>query len=118
MSHELKTPLNSIILLSRILSTKQDKEFEAFTQANASITREFGGTGLGLSISRELELICASIQMTSTVGKGSEFSILLPEKVLHILKVFESQNQVRINENRTNHILDDRRNIQKNDNVN
>ena len=48
--------------------------FEAFTQANSSITRQYGGTGLGLTISKQLvELMDGEIGIKSQEGKGAEF---------------------------------------------
>ena len=52
--------------------------FESFTQANDSITREFGGTGLGLAICKQLvELMQGSIQVTSQPNIGSVFTLNL-----------------------------------------
>lgn len=62
-----------------IPAERQERIFEAFTQADASVTRRFGGTGLGTTICKQLvELMGGKIWLESEVGSGSVFHVLLP----------------------------------------
>lgn len=61
-----------------IASDKQALIFEYFRQADSSITRNFGGTGLGLFIIQSLvELMGGAVELQSTLGKGSKFSVTI-----------------------------------------
>ena len=57
---------------------KKQHIFEAFSQADTSITRKFGGTGLGLTISaRYVDLMGGKLDLESEVGKGTRFFFTL-----------------------------------------
>ena len=57
-----------------VTSEQKARIFEAFSQADTSITRKYGGTGLGLTISsRFIELMGGQLDLHSEPGKGTTF---------------------------------------------
>ena len=56
--------------------------FQDFAQAEASTSRRYGGTGLGLALSRRLcRLMGGDVTAASESGRGSTFTVRLPEVV-------------------------------------
>ncbi|MDX1811209.1 MAG: ATP-binding protein [Gammaproteobacteria bacterium] len=62
-----------------IAEEDQPKLFQEFSQANSSVTNNYGGTGLGLAISRKFcQMMGGDIKFSSEFGKGSTFTVNIP----------------------------------------
>jgi CheY-like chemotaxis protein len=74
-----------------------DKIFEAFVQADTSMSRVYGGTGLGTTISKQLvELMGGSISASSEKGKGSIFVFEIPLEVSKSKVLIKKSNKVEL----------------------
>jgi two-component system, sensor histidine kinase len=80
-NHALPVPSNETVLHGIVSDSgigispeKQQRIFQAFTQADSSIARNFGGTGLGLAIcTRLVQMMGGKIWVESEPGRGSQF---------------------------------------------
>ncbi|HYO57704.1 ATP-binding protein [Archangium sp.] len=67
--------------------------FDRFAQADSSGTRRFGGTGIGLALVKEtLELHKGGIEVSSELGKGSNFHVRLPKGTVHVREELREGN--------------------------
>ena len=81
-----------------IKKEKQKEIFKPFSQADQSISKEYGGTGLGLAIiSRILEHMNSNIKLESVENEGSTFSFDLKLKVAEerTKKIEEKTNSIK-----------------------
>lgn len=60
----------------------QAQLFEAYMQADVSISKRFGGTGIGLAITRKFAMLLGgNVTLKSVVGQGSTFTIDIPSNL-------------------------------------
>jgi len=69
-----------------VTSEQKSRIFEAFSQADTSITRKYGGTGLGLTISaRFIELMGGQLDLHSEPGEGTTFFFTLDFEEIEVV---------------------------------
>ncbi len=72
---------------------KIESIFSPFEQGGSTITKEYGGTGLGLAISKNLaKLMGGELFVSSTLGKGSIFTLKLP--IFNFISLIKDRDMV------------------------
>jgi PAS domain S-box-containing protein len=78
---------------------KIGKLFQAFVQADSSVTRKFGGTGLGLVLSRNFaRALGGDITVTSVAGKGSTFTAMIDTGPLAGVRMLDPAEAAHVEE--------------------
>jgi signal transduction histidine kinase/DNA-binding response OmpR family regulator len=92
-----------------IPADQQERLFEAFTQADISISRKYGGTGLGLAISKSLaEMMGGRMWVESEVGAGSTFHFtIMADPVAEISQKMNLYEEQRLLSGKRALIVDD-----------
>ncbi|BAY37953.1 GAF sensor signal transduction histidine kinase [Nostoc sp. NIES-2111] len=85
------------------------KLFQSFVQVDSSLNRQYSGTGLGLSlVNRLVELQNGSIDVVSSVGAGSCFTVVLPYfDIEHMLQLQALQLQTTYEEKQSTPVTSD-----------
>ncbi|WP_434657551.1 ATP-binding protein [Sulfurimonas sp. NW9] len=81
-----------------VTSEQKSRIFEAFSQADTSITRKYGGTGLGLTISaRFIELMGGQLDLHSEPGEGTTFFFTLDFEEIEVISESAKEQYMGIN---------------------
>ena len=98
-----------------IPAARQQRLFKAFSQVDASTTREYGGTGLGLAISKKLtELMGGDIWLESETGAGTTFFFTIDVESVEDSRYaylavpmpqFNGRRVLVVDDNRTNRLI-------------
>jgi signal transduction histidine kinase/CheY-like chemotaxis protein len=76
--------------------------FDTFTRVDPAVTASIEGAGLGLSISKELtEFMGGKISVESVYGKGSKFTVEIPQKIADITPIAEKSDNYRYDERKS-----------------
>ena len=69
-----------------IMMKLEDKRIDEITQADVRTTRKYGGSGLGLAIvARFCSLMGGRVSVESQLGRGSQFTVVLPVDVAAVV---------------------------------
>ncbi|MBT4836229.1 MAG: response regulator [Methylococcales bacterium] len=89
-----------------IADDRQSEIFNAFEQEDNSTTRRFGGTGLGLAITKKMIILLdGCISLSSKIGKGSRFNVVLPVIFKDEINVHITETDHNLEFNSTDYVL-------------